>query len=222
MFFKLLLGVWMSAVIVAAFLFLPAAKGFAEPETARIVVFHVPNAMIAVVAFVMAMAYGIAYLRTGDLRNDAKSSVAAELGLVFAALATVTGAFFAQRQWGSWWVPNDVRETSIVVLLLIYMAYFALRQAVESPEKRASLSAVYAILAVLPMLFLTFVLPRMVYSLHPANTLSTKHGLSTDYRIVLGAAMLGFTGLFVWLFRIKTALSEFRLNAERSKRRIGK
>lgn len=211
---KILLGIWMTAVIVAAFLFAPAAQGFAQPEAARIIFFHVPNAMVAAVAFIVAMVYAVRYLKGRDLMDDAKSSISAELGLLFAVLATVTGSLFAYMQWGSWW-NWDPRETSIVILLLVYAAYFALRTAVDGVEKRASLSAVYAILALAPMILLMFVMPRVMASLHPSETLASSGGLGTAYRLVLYPAMIGFIGLYIWLFRIRTALAEIRLKMKR-------
>lgn len=204
MIYKILLGVWLAVVVAATVLYLPPAAGFREPESARLIIFHVPNAMVAVVAFVVAAFYAVRFLRSRNLTDDVKSAVSAELGLIFAVLATVTGAIFAQRQWGTWW-NWDPRETSIVILLLVYAAYLALRSAIDNTEVRASLSAVYAILALPAMIFLVFVLPRVMFSLHPANTLTTRSGLSTEYRIVLGAAMVGFLGIYAWIFNAKTA-----------------
>ncbi len=214
MLFKTLLGIWMSAVIVASFLFAPAAAGFKEPEAARIIFFHVPNAVVASIAFVVAMVYAIRYLKSRNLVDDAKSSISAELGLVFTVLATVTGSLFAHVQWGSWW-NWDTREVAIVMLLLVYAAYFALRSATDGVERRARLSAVFAIVAVAPMVFLMFVMPRIMVSLHPADTLGRSDGLSAQYRMVLFPAMAGFVGLYVWLFRIKTAIAEYRIKIRR-------
>lgn len=214
MLLKLLIGIWMAGVIVAAFLYAPAAEGFAHPDAARIIFFHVPNAIVAAIAFLMSAVYAVRYLKGRSLMNDAKSAVSAELGLIFAALATATGSLFAHIQWNSWW-NWDPRETSIVVLLLIYAAYFALRSAVEGTERRAALSAVYAVLALPGMAFLMFILPRVMFSLHPANTLASGAGLSNQYRMVLYPAILGFIGLFIWLFRIKTALAEIKLKTRR-------
>ena len=214
MFLKILLGVWMAAVIAAAFLFAPAAGGFAEPEAARIIFFHVPNATVSAIAFIVAMVYAALYLRRPGPMDDAKSAISAELGLLFAVLATITGSLFAHLQWRSWW-NWDPRETSIVILLLVYAAYFALRSAVEGAEKRASLSAVYAILALPAMVFLMFVMPRVMSSLHPESTLVKGGSLGIEYRLVLYPAMLGFLGLYIWLFRIKTALAEIKLKMRR-------
>jgi len=59
-------------------------------ELAKIIFFHVPTAWLAVIAFLMAMIYGIKYLVKSDLDDDAKSSAALQLGFMFSILATVT------------------------------------------------------------------------------------------------------------------------------------
>ena len=209
MILRIALGLWMCAVIVASFLWLPPAKGFQNEEAARIIVFHVPNAMVSVVAFLVATIYAVRFLKTRSSSDDAKSSVSAEMGLLFAVLATVTGSVFAQIQWGAAW-NWDPRETTMLILLLIYAAYFALRSATDDPERRATLSSVYAILAFVTVPFLVFVLPRALSPLHPQGTLTSRGGLSAEYRVVLSAAMAGFLGLYIWLFRLGVALAELR------------
>jgi len=199
----------MCGVILAAFLWLPAAKQFAQPEAARIIVFHVPNAMVAVVAFLVSTIYAIKYLKGRDLMDDAKSATSAQLGFMFTLLATVTGAVFAQIQWRTAW-NWDPRESSILILLLIYAAYLALRSSTDGAERRASLSSAYSIIAFVTVPFLVFVLPRVMFSLHPPDTLTSRGGLDTTYRIVLFASMIGFMGIYVWMFRLSVALAEIR------------
>jgi heme exporter protein C len=212
LFWKLLCGVWVAGVIVAAFLGVGPAVGFRAPEAARILFFHVPTAWLAVLGFVLSMLHGIHYLHRRQLEHDRCSAVAAELGFLFCLLATVTGAIFAHVQWGAAW-NWDPRETSIVALLLIYGAYFALRSAIDDEERRAALSASYAILAVLPMLFLIFVLPRVVDSLHPSDTVQSG-GMSPSYRLVFFAALFGFTLLFVWIYRLRVGVERLALRRE--------
>jgi heme exporter protein C len=158
---QILTGIWVAGVTVAAFLWLPPAEGFRSPEAARIVVFHVPCAMLTFVAFLVNAVYSWKYLRSRDPLTDSKANAAAELGMLFAILATVTGSLFAMEQWGSAW-NWDPRETSIVMLMLVYAAYFVLRGAVEEKSKRARLSAAYALLAFPAMVFLIWILPRIV------------------------------------------------------------
>ncbi len=215
MFLKVLLGIWMCAAIVAAFLFTsPATGGFMAPDAARIIFFHVPCAIVSVVAFLAAALYAYRFMRTRDLMDDAKSAASTEIGLLFAVFATLTGSIFARVQWGSWW-NWDPRETSIAVLLLIYAAQLTLRSAVDDSIKRAKVSSAYTILAVPAMVFLVFAVPRLMVSLHPEDTLTTGGGLSTEYRIVLFSAIVGFLGIYVWIFRMKTALAALRFGRGR-------
>ncbi len=212
---QIITGVWVAGVTVAAFLWLPPAEGFRSPETARIVVFHVPCALLTFVAFLVNAVYSWKYLRSRDPLTDSKANAAAELGMLFAVLATVTGSLFAMEQWGSAW-NWDPRETSIVMLMLVYAAYFVLRGAVEEKSKRARLSAAYALLAFPAMVFLIWILPRVVESLHPTNTLFSRSGLDTEYRITLWSFFAGLVAIFVWMFRLRlrVELAEARLRQQ--------
>ncbi len=208
-----LLGGWMLLVIVAAFFWAPAAAGF-KGESSRIVFFHVPQAWVAVLAFCVNLVASLRYLRTRDPLDDARAAAAARLGLVFSLLATVTGSIFANVMWNSFW-NWDPREVSIAILLLVYAAYFALREAVPDEERRASLSAAYAILAFVTMPFLVFVVPRIYWSLHPDTIIGAtgKLKLQMESRMLqtLFASLVGFTGLFVWLYTLDVRLARVRL-----------
>lgn len=210
-----LIGLEMAGVIAAVFLYLPPAKGFASPEWARMIIFHVPFAMVAVTAYVVSTVYAVLYLMRGGIANDIKSTASAWLGFLFTVLATVTGMIFAKIEWGTAW-NWDPRETSILMLLIVYAAYFALRGAVVNQRTRARISAAYNILACLVMPFFVFVLPRISQGLHPTTTLTSPSGLSPEYRMVLGGAMLGYLLIYVWIFRFSVRGREAAL-AGRSK-----
>ncbi|GIV17828.1 MAG: hypothetical protein KatS3mg022_3263 [Armatimonadota bacterium] len=199
---KIFTAIWVAGVTAAAFLWLPPAQGFRSPEAARMVVFHVPCAILTFVAFLVNAVYSWHYLRLRHPLADAKANAAAELGMLFAVLATVTGSLFAMEQWGSAW-NWDPRETSIVMLMLVYAAYFVLRGAVEEKSKRARLSAAYALLAFPAMIFLIWILPRIVESLHPTNTLFSRSGLDPSYRITLWSFFAGLLAVFIWMFRLR-------------------
>jgi heme exporter protein C len=210
---KYLLGIWISAVIVLGFALpmvtnpqqwyeFPVIPGL--EEKARILFFHVPMAWVTVVAFVISMIYGIKYLAKNNLDDDIKSMSSASLGLMFCILATVTGSIWAKLSWGSFW-NWDPRETSIFILLLIYGAYFALRSAIDVDEKRATLSAVYSIIAGVTVPFFIFIMPRIVASLHPDPIVNTqgKVHMNGSMLTVFLCSLAGFTALYVWMFNLK-------------------
>lgn len=181
-------------------------------DKARILFFHVPTAWLSVVAFLSSMVYSIRYLRKKEMEDDIKSAAAASLGFMFCALATITGAIWARFSWGTFW-NWDPRQTSIFILLLIYGAYFALRSAIEVEEKRAALSAVYAIIAAVTMPFFMFIMPRILSSLHPEPLINAQgkiHMNTTMLSVFLGS-LVGFTGLYAWMWNLRVR-SERLLN----------
>lgn len=207
---KWILFMWMLAVIWGAFYYADAAEGFIG-QSSRIVFFHVPTAWVCVIAFLVSCVHSVLYLFRRKISDDVHAAVSARLGLVFAILATVTGAIFARIMWNAYW-NWDPRQTSIFILLLIYAAYFALRSAVADPERRASLSAVYAILAFVTVPFLIFIVPRIYWSLHPDVMMNPGEGEGLDaaHRVVLFGAAFGFVGLFSWLYSVESRIELIR------------
>jgi heme exporter protein C len=202
---KVLLSIWMTLIIVAAFLYADAAVGF-PGETSRILFFHVPQAWVATLSFLLSMIASCIYLARRNLKADNLALSAAELGLLFCLLATASGSIFAKAAWGSFW-NWDPRETSIVILLMIYGAYFALRSAVVDLEKRRTFAAVYSILAFVTVPFLVFVVPRITASLHPEDTMNpAKPGMDPKTLKVFLGSLIAYTGLFVWMLRLRLRL----------------
>ncbi|MGE5682375.1 MAG: cytochrome c biogenesis protein [Bacillota bacterium] len=183
----------------------PVIRGL--EEKAKIIFFHVPTAWLTVIAFLTSTIYSIKYLRKKDLDDDAKSYAAAQIGIIFCVLATVTGSIWAKFNWGSFW-NWDPRETSIFVLLLIYGAFFALRSAIEVEEKKASLSAVYSIIAFVTVPFFIFIMPRIMPGLHPGSADDTTSGPVVDFKmnsnmqLVFFISLATFTILFFWMWKL--------------------
>jgi heme exporter protein C len=162
---KLFLGLWMAGVLVSMFLIVPQYVGLGD--AGRIIIVHVPTAWITTLAFAVSAFFSIRYVWKRRPQDDARAVASAEAGMLFCILATVTGSIFAEVVWGVFW-NWDPRETTILILLLIYAAYFALRSALDNVEQRRRLSAVYNLFAAVTMPFLLFVAPRIADStLHP-------------------------------------------------------
>ncbi|MCI0708283.1 MAG: cytochrome c biogenesis protein [Ignavibacteriae bacterium] len=187
-------------------------------DKARNLFFHVPMSWTAVVAFFVSAIYGIKYLRSKNIDFDNISVSSAGLGLLFSVLATITGALWARFNWGAFW-NWDPRQTSIFILLLIYGAYFALRSAIDSEEKRARLSAVYTILSGLTVPFLVFIMPRMMAGLHPGalgdesgkGPLFETNMIASNMRVLFYLSLLGFTMFFVWLLNLRVRAGKLEL-----------
>jgi len=233
---KSILFLAMSFVIVAGISFpiVPQPKVWYEfpiipglEEKAKIIFFHVPTAWLSVLAFLMAMIYGIKYLKYNNIDDDLKSAAALQLGMMFTILATITGSIWAKFTWGAFW-HWDPRETSIFILLLIYGSLLALRSAVENEDKRARLSAVYSIIAFLTVPFFVFIMPRIMVGLHPGSmeldpiTGKIVQGTSpvidfkmnVNMRIVFFISLFAFTILYYWMYnlRYKTLIIKDKLS----------
>ena len=200
---------WLAAVIVAAFYYAPLAEGFLG-QSSRILFFHVPMAWVAFLAFLAAGVWSVRYLAFGRRRRDDRAAAAAiELGLLFGILATTTGAIWARVMWGAYW-NWDPRQTSIVIALLFYAAYLALRNAIADPPTRARLSSAYASLGLAVAPFLFFVLPRLGFTLHPEPVLNASGRIEMESRMlqVLIASVAGFTALFFWIHSLRCRAEE--------------
>lgn len=188
------------ASLGAVFFIVPPAEGLGN--YVRIAFFHIPTAWVAVVAFFGAAYWGARYLKTRELRYDAKSARSAILGLIFTLMATVSGAVFSKLTWGAYW-NWDPRQTTIFVLLLIYAAYVTLRMTMREERARASSSAVYALFSFIAVPFLVFVLPRMFFSLHPSPVLNETGRIDMD-AVMLGTLVLSLidmTLIYIWLMK---------------------
>jgi heme exporter protein C len=200
-----LLFVWIAGWLVAAFLWAPLVPGLGD--TTRVLYFHIPAAWVTVLALGWSMVSGLLYLGRRKLVHDDHAAAAAELGILFCVAATVSGSLWAKAAWHSYW-NWDPRETSIFFLLLIYAAYLALRGAIEGPERRARLAAIYSAAAFVAVPFLMFVVPRIYFSLHPDPIVNTRGKIDMDPRIRWSffAMLAGFTALFFWMLSLRVRL----------------
>lgn len=206
--------IYQSTVSVNPILTFPLVPGL--EEQIRILNFHVPVAWISVLAYMIAMIFAIQYLRTRKIEYDLKATAAAEIGIIFTLLATITGMIWAKFNWGSFW-NWDPRETAIFLLLLIYGAYFALRSAIDNDELKAKLSSIYSIIAFITVPFLVFILPRILDGLHPGSNNDSTAGpilsrqqdtLNYLQQIAFSMGFAAFSLLFFWLFNLKYRLKK--------------
>ncbi len=185
-------------VLFLIFFVVPPAEGLGN--LVRIAFFHIPAAWISVLAFLLSAWWAAAYLRKGNLRQDALSAYSAKLGFVFVLLATISGAVFSKLTWGAYW-NWDPRQTTIFVLILIYGAYLTLRASVPDLRRRARVSAIYSLFSCLTVPFLVFIIPRLYFSLHPTPILNGEGHIAMD-PVMLGTLVVALTDvtlIFLWL-----------------------
>jgi heme exporter protein C len=79
-------------------------------------------------------------------------TAAMELATLLGALTLITGIIFSKVQWGAWW-NWDPRQSSYLMVMLMAMAFFAIRASLEG-EKRSQYSSTYLMAMLLPIIFL--------------------------------------------------------------------
>lgn len=155
----------MLATFALAFFYAPTE--IKQGNVQRIFYMHVGSFSAAFIAFFVTVGAGVMYLRTRNPRWDKLALAGIQVGLPLATITLVTGAIWARPTWNAFWV-RDARLDAMLVMWAIYAAYLILRGAIPSPEQRARFSAVYGILAIVSVIWVTGVIRlKPTETLHP-------------------------------------------------------
>jgi heme exporter protein C len=206
----------LAAVAVSATLSLVVAPPDAvQGEVQRLMYVHVPAAWLAYLSFFVVFVSSVAYLRTRRIRWDRMAAASAEIGVLFTALTIVLGALWGKPIWGTWWTW-DPRLTTTAMLLLIYLAYLAVRRVVDNPSRRARWAAVIGIVGFVdvPIVHLSVVWWR---SLHQQATL-LRVGGPEIHGSMLAALLVGvaaFTLVYAYLMTLRLRVGRLEERAVR-------
>jgi heme exporter protein C len=180
----------------------------------RIFYVHVPSAWVAFFAFFIVALCSAGYLWLRDERLDAIAVSAAELGTVFTTIVLVTGPLWGRIAWGAWWVWEP-RLTLTLLLWFIYLGYFMVRGAADSPERGKRFGAVVGIVGAfnIPLIHMSV---QWFRSLHPQPVILRPDGPQADPEIVqtLMVSLLGFTLAFLALLLYRYGLERVGHAAE--------
>jgi heme exporter protein C len=199
-----LAGLAVLAAIPLTLVVAPPAANFSAPLTQRIFYYHVPAAWVAYLAFAVTAGGSGMVLWTRQRRWDAVAVASAEVGTVFSAVALATGLVWARAEFGGAYSPfQDAKVITLVVVILAYLAYFALRGSVDEPDRRARLAAVYGILALIgvPLSYLA-----SKASVHP-DFLRPDESLEPILGWFLLYSTLAFTLLYAALLDVRLRLA---------------
>ncbi len=204
-----LIFIMMPLSIFLAFMWAPPAEILGE--SSRIIYFHVPLAWGSVLAFVYSGIVSILFLADKKGKYtllDERAYNSAGIGMVFTILAIISGAIWAKMSWGSYW-NWDPRQTSITILMLIYIAYFSLHSALKDNESKGRICCSYLIFAMITVPLFIFIIPRMYPSLHPDPIINPerKLKLNAQMRTVLMISLFSFTLLYFYLLNLMNRIS---------------
>ena len=197
--------------------FVTSPADYQQGESVRIMYIHVPAAWVGMFAYaLMALASATALIFRHPLA-DAAAKTAAPIGMVFCFLALATGSIWGKPTWGTWWVW-DARITSMFILLLLYVGYIAIWNAIDDLHLAAAIARIVALVG-------SVILPVIKYSVEYWNTLHQPAsilkigGPSIDKSMlwVLLIMALAYTTLFIalHLVSLRTEIATRKLRAAR-------
>jgi heme exporter protein C len=198
---------FVSMVFALYMIFIFAPREVTQGDAQRIFYLHVPLAAFGYVGAFLLGFGSIRYLMTRDSKWDRLAHAAAEVAVAFLTAQLITGSLWARPIWGPWWVW-DVRTTMQVVLYLIFIAYVMLREFVPEGPKRAILSAVFGLLAMIdvPINYLAIYLFR---TQHPQAVVSPGGGgLDPDMSKAFLSSFVAVTFLFIYLLNRRLAIAK--------------
>ncbi len=123
-----------------------------------------------------------------------------------------TGSIWAKASWGTYWVWDDPRLVTFLIVLMLYAAYFVLRSSVEG-ERQLRYSAIYAIIAFASV-------PLSFYSVRIARSFVHPIVFTNSGANMPGEMLLWFTiSQLAFLARFATVL-QFELAQRRTEKRL--
>ena len=154
------------------------------------------------------MLAGILYLVSRNLKYDRIGHAAAEIGTLFTGLVLITGPIWAIPAWGKPWIWEP-RLITTLVLFLIYIGYFILRNVGLYRQRVALICAIVGIIAFLdiPIIFASVDFWAADIQLHPQRVMSKQpSGVFIPFLFSLFSfTILFFTMLF---FKIRVLYSK--------------
>jgi heme exporter protein C len=185
-----------------------------QSDAYRVIYIHAPNAWLSVMAYTMLAAAAAAGLIWRIRVGHAVAVALAPVGAVITAIVLLTGMFWGQASWGTWWVW-DPRLVSELVLLFFFLGYSALRSAIDDPDRADRASALLAIVGVVNVPIVHY---SVVWwsSVHQGSTVFRAGGAAMPPSMLwpLLISFLGHT-LFLVAVMLVRARAEV-LNRERS------
>ncbi|MBO6485020.1 MAG: heme ABC transporter permease [Pelagibacteraceae bacterium] len=219
--FIVLIVIMMSVIIVGLInALITSPPDAVQGNSVRIMYVHVPSSFIAIGCFGFIGIASIATLifKIKILPLMAKSI--APVGSVFCLISIVTGSLWGKPTWGIFWVW-DARLTSMLILLIFYLAYIAVWKFIENYEKANRTASIVAIIGSLN-------LPVIKYSVDWWNTLHQPSSITltsapTIHYTMLVPLIIMLVGMIIYslvifLMKYKTEIIKFKIDRKRNEK----
>jgi heme exporter protein C len=196
------------AVLTVAGLFIGfgiAPTDFQQGDSYRIIFIHVPAAWMSMTIYAVMAFFAVLGWAFNTRMSSMYARALAPTGAMFTVLALWTGSLWGKPTWGTWWVW-DARITTEFILLLLYLGYMALTEAIDDERRAANAGALLALVGAVN-------LPVIRYSvvwwntLHQGSSISVAGGNKMATTMLV--AMLIMTFAF-WAYSFAVAFTRAR------------
>ena len=191
-----------------------------QGNSVRIMYVHVPSSFIAIGCFGFIGIASIATLIFKVKIFPLMAKSIAPVGSVFCLISIVTGSLWGKPTWGIFWVW-DARLTSMLILLIFYLAYIAVWKFIENYEKANKTASMVAIIGSLN-------LPVIKYSVDWWNTLHQPSSITltsapTIHYTMLVPLIIMLVGMIIYslvifLMKYKTEIIKFKIDRKRNEK----
>ena len=214
LFFLLLIVV----IIGLIFSLLISPPDYIQGDSVRIMYVHVPSSFMALGCFAFIGLASICNLIFKIKFMPLLAKSLAPVGFIFALISIVTGSFWGKPTWGVWWVW-DARLTSMIILLLFYIAYIFTWKMINNFDKANSISSIIGIVGLLNI-------PVIKYSvdwwntLHQPSSITLTSAPSIHFSMLIPLIIMFFGmliyALLIFLMRYKTEVIKFKLKKKKN------
>ena len=220
-FFTVLIVIMISVIIVGLVnALITSPPDAVQGNSVRIMYVHVPSSFIAIGCFGFIGIASIATLIFKVKILPLMSKSIAPVGSIFCLISIVTGSLWGKPTWGIFWVW-DARLTSMLILLIFYLAYIAVWKFIENYEKANKTASIIAIIGSLN-------LPVIKYSVDWWNTLHQPSSITltsapTIHYTMLVPLIIMLVGMIVYslvifLMKYKTEIIKFKIDRKRNEK----
>ena len=185
-------------VVALTFALVLSPPDYVQGDAVRIMYVHVPAAWISLAIFsIMTFSYIINYIFRIKNLLIINYSIA-PLGLLFTALAIITGSVWGKPTWGTWWVW-DARLTSMIFLMFFYIALILSLKYLNDEKIKLKVTTTLSIIGFINV-------PIIRYSVDYLNTLHQPTSLKITGSSTIHSSFLLPLFLMLLVFLIYSAL----------------
>ena len=162
---------------------------------------HVPSAWVGFLSYFVVMFAGIMFFIKKEQKWDNIRLAAAEIGTLFIVLVLITGPIWATPIWGKPWIWEP-RLTTTLILFLIYVGYFMMREFGGHIERIRRYAAAIGIIAFVdvPIIFVSVQFWAPEIQSHPQVEMANQpSGILIPFLVSLGI----FTATYIFMMRYR-------------------